>query len=78
MIYHPHATSIIAEMLGDSARISGGSLTNAGAAAARVEKQVAGGNFDGDVKSWIMFMRLVLGIKVIWVLLMENNQFYDA
>ncbi|KAK9182187.1 hypothetical protein WN944_025330 [Citrus x changshan-huyou] len=26
------------EMLGDSARISGGSLTNAGAAAARVEK----------------------------------------
>ena len=51
MIYHPHATNIIAEMLGDSARISGGSLTNAGAAAARVEKQVAGGNFDGDVKS---------------------------
>ncbi|KAK9182184.1 hypothetical protein WN944_025327 [Citrus x changshan-huyou] len=28
-------------MLGDSARISGGSLTNVGAAAARVEKQVA-------------------------------------
>ncbi|KAK9179177.1 hypothetical protein WN943_028376 [Citrus x changshan-huyou] len=39
------------ETLGDSARISGGSLTNAGAAAARVEKQGSDGNFDGDVKS---------------------------